>query len=77
MSDLRTIYLMVRDGLGVTLMPRSTLPDDLSGLLALPLSPAMPFRMGLGVRSWETASPVAKLFTQTAEAWATSHGFLG
>ncbi len=76
-SDPRTIFLMVRDGLGLTLMPRTTLPDDLDGLLALPLSPAMPFRVGLGVRSWETASPVAKLFTQTAEAWAASHGFLG
>ena len=76
-SDPRTIYLMVRDGLGVTLMPRAMLPDDLDGLLSLSLSPAMPFRVGLGVRSWETASPVAKLFTQTAEAWATSHGFLG
>ena len=76
-SDPRTIYLMVRDGLGVTLMPRAMLPDDLDGMLTLPLSPAMPFRVGLGVRSWETASPVAKLFTQTAEAWAASHGFLG
>lgn len=76
-SDPRTIFLMVRDGLGLTLMPRTTLPDDLDGLLALPLSPAMPFRVGLGVRSWETASPVAKIFTQTAEAWAASHGFLG
>ena len=53
------------------------LPDDLDGMMTLPLSPTMPFRVGLGVRSWETASPVAKLFTQTAEAWATSHGFLG
>ncbi len=76
-SDLRTIFLMVRDGLGVTLMPRTTLPDDLDGLLTLPLSPAMPFRVGLGVRSWEATSPVAKLFAQTAEAWAITHGFLG
>lgn len=76
-SDPRTIFLMVRDGLGLTLMPRTTLPDDLDGLLALPLSPAMPFRVGLGVRSWETASPVARLFARTAEAWAASHGFLG
>lgn len=75
-SDPRTIFLMVRDGLGVTLMPRTTLPDDLDGLSALPLFPAMPFRVGLGVRSWETASTVAKLFTQTAQAWAASHGFL-
>jgi len=76
-SDPRTIYLMVRDGLGVTLMPRAMLPDNLDGLRILSLFPTMPFRVGLGVRSWETASPVAKLFTQTAEAWATSHGFLG
>ena len=76
-SDPRTIYLMVRDGLGITLMPRAMLPDDLDGIMTLPLSPTMPFRVGLGVRSWETASTAAKLFTQTAEAWATSHGFLG
>lgn len=75
-SDLRTILLMVQDGLGVTLMPRTTLPDDLDGLLTLPLSPAMPFRVGLGMRCWEEASPVAKLFTQTATAWAMTHGFL-
>ena len=76
-SDPCTIYLMVRGGLGVPLMPRAMLPDDLDGMLPLPLFPVMPFRVGMGVRSWEAASPVAKLFTQTAEAWATSHGLLG
>lgn len=76
-SDLRTIFLMVQDGLGVTLMPRTTLPDDLDGLLTLPLSPIMPFRVGLGMRSWDAATPVARLFAQTAETWAMTHGFLG
>ncbi|BDI28691.1 putative HTH-type transcriptional regulator YvbU [Capsulimonas corticalis] len=75
-SDPRTIFLMAREGLGVAFMPRTTLPDDLDGLMCLPMDPPFHFRVGLGVRSWETATPVAKLFTQTAEAWAASHGFL-
>lgn len=61
----------------MTLMPRAMIPDDLEGLLSLPLFPVLPFRMGGGVHSWKTASPVATLFMQTAKAWSSSHGFLG
>jgi DNA-binding transcriptional LysR family regulator len=75
-SDPRTIFLMAREGMGVAFMPRTMLPDDLDGLMCLPMDPPFRFRIGLGVRSWETATPAAKLFTQTAEAWAASHGFL-
>ena len=75
-SDARTVFLMAQEGLGVALAPRTTLPDDLEGLLSLPMEPAFLFRVGLGVRSWESASPITKLFVQCAEAWAMANGYL-
>lgn len=68
-SDSATILAMVREGLGVTLMPRMMLPKKLEGAAALPLDPPQKLQIGLAVRSQEMASPGAKLFIQTALAW--------
>jgi DNA-binding transcriptional LysR family regulator len=69
-SDSATILAMVREGLGVTLLPRKMLPAKLEGVVALPLDPGQHLPIGLAVRSQEMASPAAKLFVQTALAWA-------
>ncbi len=68
-SDSATILAMVREGLGITLVPRQILPRKLEGLVALALDPAQPLPVGLAVRSQAMASPGAKLFVQTALAW--------
>ncbi|WP_201372878.1 LysR family transcriptional regulator substrate-binding protein [Ktedonobacter robiniae] len=69
-SDSATILAMVREGLGITLIPRMMLPKKLKGVVALPLDPPQPLQIGLAVRSQEMASRGATLFVQTALAWA-------
>lgn len=69
-SDSATILAMVREGLGITLMPRMMLPPKLEGLVALSLDPPFHFQLGLAVKTRETASPGARLFIQTAVEWA-------
>ncbi|GHO88303.1 LysR family transcriptional regulator [Dictyobacter formicarum] len=69
-SDSATILAMVREGLGITLLPRQMLPQKLEGAIALPLDPPQPLQIGLGIRSARVASPGATLFIQTAQIWA-------
>ncbi|GHO46748.1 LysR family transcriptional regulator [Ktedonospora formicarum] len=68
-SDSATILAMVREGLGVTLMPRMMLPERLDGMSALSLDPPQYLQIGLSVRSRKTISPGANLFIQTALDW--------
>jgi DNA-binding transcriptional LysR family regulator len=68
-SDSATILAMVREGLGITLMPRMILPKKLEGVIALPLDPPQALQIGLAVRSQDMASPGATLFVETALAW--------
>jgi len=75
-SDSATIFAMVREGLGITLVPRMMLPKKLEGVVALPLDPPQPLRIGLAVRSQGMASPGAKLFIQTALAWTQEQASL-
>ena len=75
-SDSATIFAMVREGLGITLVPRMMLPKKLEGVVALPLDPPQPLRIGLAVRSQKMASPGAKLFIQTALTWTQGQASL-
>jgi DNA-binding transcriptional LysR family regulator len=72
-SSHATILAMVREGLGVTVMPRKTLPDHLEGITAIPLDSPHALQIGLAVRSMASASPAALLFLQTAVAWFKEH----
>lgn len=67
-SDSTTILAMVREGLGITLMPRKMLPKKLEGVVALSLDPPQPLQIGLAIRS-QAASRGAKLFVETALNW--------
>jgi DNA-binding transcriptional LysR family regulator len=69
-SDSATILAMVREGLGVSVLPRMMLPATLEGAVALPLAQSSPLPIGLGMRSQELASPSARRFIRVAEAWA-------
>src|SRR6266852_4985638 len=53
-SDSATILAMVREGLGITLVPRMMLPKKLEGVVALPLDPPQNCRSGSlsGRRQW-------------------------
>lgn len=67
---------MVREGLGITILPRKLLPDKLEGITAIPLDSPRPLQIGLVVRSMASASPAARLFVQTAVAWAQEQAAL-
>lgn len=75
-SDSATIVAMVREGLGITLMPRMMFPQKLEGVLALSLDPPQHIPIGLAVRSRDTASPGAQLFVQAALTWAQEQATL-
>lgn len=75
-SDSTTILAMVREGLGITLLPRMMLPTKLEGVVALPLDPPQQLQIGLAVRSRGMASPGATLFVETALAWAQAQAAL-
>jgi DNA-binding transcriptional LysR family regulator len=75
-SDSATILAMIREGLGITLMPRMVLPKKLEGVLALPLDPPHQLQIGLAVRSQAMASPAAQLFVQTAAIRVQESAFL-
>ena len=68
-SEGATILAMVREGLGITILPRMMLPDRLEGICGIPLDPPRHLQIGLAVRSADAASPAATLFVQTAVAW--------
>jgi DNA-binding transcriptional LysR family regulator len=68
-SDSTTILAMVREGLGITLLPRMMPPPKLEGIVAISLDPPQQVPIGLAIRSREMASPAAKLFVQTALDW--------
>jgi DNA-binding transcriptional LysR family regulator len=68
-SDSATVLAMIREGLGITLMPRMMLPKKLEGIVALPLDPPYQLQIGLAVRSQAMASPTAQLFIQTVSEW--------
>ena len=68
-SEGATILAMVREALGITMLPRKVLPDKLEGITGIPLDPPRSLQIGLAVRSVASASPAALLFVQTAVAW--------
>lgn len=68
-SDGTTILAMVREGLGVTLLPRMMLPLEIEGVVALPLDPPQQVQIGLATQAKGKPSPGTRLFLQTALAW--------
>ncbi|MBO0791606.1 MAG: LysR family transcriptional regulator [Ktedonobacteraceae bacterium] len=72
-SEHATILAMIREGLGITILPRLILPEKLEGIVAIPFAPPLRLQIGLTVSSPETVSPAVKLFVQTAVAWVQEH----
>ena len=75
-SEGATIVAMVREGLGITILPRGMFPEKLEGIAAIPLDPPRQIQIGLAVRSADSASPAATLFVQTAVAWVQEQAAL-
>ena len=75
-SDGATIVAMVREGLGITILPRGMFPDKLEGIAAITLDPPRRLQIRLAVRSADSVSPAATLFVQTAVAWVQEQAAL-
>lgn len=74
-TEVQTILAMVREGMGITMLPEMLLPSPVEGVHLLSLNPPMHFTFGIGVRSGRSVSPAAQAFMQSAQAWAHANGF--
>ncbi len=66
-GDVSTILAMVREGLGISIVPRMSLPNDVQGIAALHLEPPAYRQLALGVLSLASASPAVAAFMQQAQ----------
>lgn len=69
-STLRTIFKMVREGMGITLMPNILINGDEDGVVILPFEPDLRLSVYLVSHS---ASPAVRAFMERAHQWATEH----
>ncbi|WP_345463255.1 LysR family transcriptional regulator [Deinococcus carri] len=67
-QDLGTLVSLVREGLGVSLVPRLALPRAPEGVALLPISPRPTRQLGFVVRSLADASPAVQALIQKARA---------
>lgn len=75
-SDPTTIMAMVREGLGITIVPRLVLPDELPGIETVSLKPQEYRHLALGVRSLNTMLPLVDAFVHHAQGWAQTQGYI-
>ncbi|MGC4192440.1 MAG: LysR family transcriptional regulator [Thermomicrobiales bacterium] len=68
-SNASTALEMVREGLGVTILPRMMIPMHHDGLVVTPFTPPLFVELGLAIRSRESASPAARQFIEAATSW--------
>jgi DNA-binding transcriptional LysR family regulator len=68
LSDINTVLAMVKEGLGITLIPNLSLPDDLSGLHTLHLEPPVYRQLSAIVNSAKAMSPATRAFIELTQA---------
>ena len=66
--DLRTIFAMIQEGMGVTIVPEMALPADLTGLQVLSLQPELRRQLALAILSLD-ATPAVREFLNLAQTW--------
>ncbi|MGO0059628.1 LysR family transcriptional regulator [Brevibacillus fluminis] len=71
-QDTATILAMVKQGLGITILPQMALPDDTKGISAVRLDPPVYRHLGLAVQSSAAASPAVRTFIREAETFGCS-----
>lgn len=72
-STTDTILVMVRENMGVSIMPQMRYEGNLEGIVALPLAPPRSVDIFLAAT---IQSPVTETFLDNAHHWAKIHGFL-
>lgn len=66
-EDMTTLIAMVKEEIGWTIVPEKALPEQLKGVVTIPLVPIVHRRIGLAVPSIKTASPAVQAFIREAE----------
>lgn len=72
-SGYQTIFSMVRENMGVSLMPGKLLTPDVDGVVGVPLSPELWVDIHVAANM---ASPATDAFLASARRWSQEHGFL-
>jgi DNA-binding transcriptional LysR family regulator len=74
-QDLSTLVSLVREGLGISIVPRVAFPETPPGVALLPLLPAVPRELGFALKSWEHQSPALAAFVRSFHrSRASRHG---
>jgi DNA-binding transcriptional LysR family regulator len=73
--DQATLLMMVREGLGVSLLPALAIPSSVEGVRTVPLAVPVWRELALGVRSGDAPPPALAAFLREAERWAVDNGF--
>lgn len=73
--DQATLLMMVKEGLGVSLLPALAIPERAEGIRTVPLSVSAWRDLALGVRVGGARSPALAAFLREAEQWASDNGF--
>ena len=71
-SEISTIYAMVAEGLGVSILPSMLIDTDLKGLTSRPLVPRVSLHASLASN---VDSPLAQVFLDSAARWTKAHGY--
>ena len=72
-SSHTTIYTMIREGMGISLMPEALYEHDVDGIVALPFAPPIHFKVYLATY---IDSPATITFMNTAHQWSRTQGFI-
>lgn len=75
-SNVNTILSMVRDGLGISIMPEIVIGEQRDGLHIIDLTPLFALYIGLTDSRGTTSLQITRLFMTNAQQWAKQHGFL-
>lgn len=73
--DTATLLAIVREGLGVTIVPALALPARRDGLLIRPLDPPFVRRIGIAAPSWQDLSAAARVTADALLEAAVRIGF--
>ncbi len=72
-SGYQTIFAMVRENMGISLMPGKVLTPDVDDIVGVPLFPELSVDIHIAAT---ISSPATEAFLSCARRWSREHGFL-
>lgn len=73
--EVYTILTMVQEYIGVTIMPELYMPPVIPKVVAIPLSPPITREVVLGVRNWQSISPLTAEFAVHSQQYVKAMDF--